>query len=147
MDSERDNPQRAADGGGERSGPRPEVPRPISADADASAGAKPSNTAPANCNQIHQAAQIIRCGVDSLYLSYPGLLDPARFDQLDQLKTLAQSNEVEERAQSTYHWGDHAFEVLPRGVGAFPFILADGWYRIQVSRGKVLSACLCTIGK
>ena len=39
-------------------------------------GAPPSNTAPANYINDETGLQILRFGVDSLYLSYPGTLNP-----------------------------------------------------------------------
>ena len=52
--------------------------------ADAS-GAPPSNTAPTNY------IQILRNGIDSIYLSYPGNLYPDKNNDLADKKVLAQS--------------------------------------------------------
>lgn len=41
-----------------------------------SAGASPSNTAPANCKTTPLGSKILRCAVDSLYLSFTGYISP-----------------------------------------------------------------------
>lgn len=54
-----------------------------------SRGAPPSNTAPANYTNPDNGTRVLRYGVDSLYLTYRGLLDEKVDARLDQLKHFA----------------------------------------------------------
>lgn len=95
-----------------------------------SSGALPSNTAPPNCID---GSNLIRCGVDSLYVSHKGSLTEDRDLELRKLKLAAQSLDSEERASARVRLMDHHFEVRDKGRGRFPFVLADNWFHIQVS--------------
>jgi len=103
-------------------------------------GAPPSNTAPHNSNgTLPDGFRLLRLGVDSLYLSYPGDLKPAVLAALVKLKSMAQSEHPEEQLKAQYPVGSHIFEVKDRGAGRFPFVLVDNAYRIQFSKpGKRL---------
>jgi hypothetical protein len=92
-------------------------------------GAPPSNTAPHNCNP---GPYLLRWGVDSLYLSYPGQLSEERDAELRALKSLAQG-QPHQAAKAQLALGDHVFEVLDKGKGLFPFILVDGAFRLQLA--------------
>jgi hypothetical protein len=96
-------------------------------------GAPPSNTAPDNCNGEYFKA--LRWGVDSLYLSYSGELLPEVQTRLNALKEMAQSRDPEKQALAQYPVAGHTFEVKDKGARNFPFILEDGSYRIQLSKG------------
>ncbi len=93
-------------------------------------GALPSNTAPPN----YTGLSILRQGVDSLYLNYPGSLTEQAEVQLTELKARAQSPECSEQAEAFLPFGDHTFVMSPRGRGRFPFVLSDNWYHLQLSR-------------
>jgi hypothetical protein len=98
-------------------------------------GAPPSNTAPHNSNNtLPDGFRLLRLAVDSLYLSYPGILNPKVLTQLTKLKILAQSPHLEEQAKAQFVVGSHIFEVKDKGAGLFPFVLDDNAYRIQFSR-------------
>jgi hypothetical protein len=103
-------------------------------------GAPPSNTAPQNSiGTLPDGFRLLRLAVDSLYLSYPGDLEPASLAALHKLKAYAQSDHIEEQAKAQYPIGTHIFEVKDRGAGRFPFVLANSAYRIQLSKpGKKL---------
>lgn len=107
--------------------PAPAAPAPGSA---TSKGALPSNTAPPNCMY---GSSLIRCGVDSLYVSHKGSLPEDRDLELRKLKLAAQSFDSEEKASAKLRLMDHHFEVKDKGRGRFPFVLADNWFHIQVS--------------
>src|SRR5690606_35714713 len=94
------------------------------------AGAPPSITAPAN------SIRPLRHGVDSLYLSFQGCIDPELAVWLQECKLNAQS--VNERTISLAGIGidDHQFMVLPRGRGRFAFVLEDNWFSIQLSNAS-----------
>jgi hypothetical protein len=99
-----------------------------------SEGAPPSNTAPPNYRRPpSNGIRILRCAVDSLYLSYPGDLSQDRERQLLELKLCARSDDDHEIAKAQLAIGEHLFEVSDRGQGRFPYVLADNCYRIQVS--------------
>lgn len=93
----------------------------------------PSNTIGDNCNPEYFKA--LRWGVDSLYLSYTGELFPDVLTRLNALKQLAQSSEDNDKALAQYPIEGHVFEVKDKGVKLFPYILADGAFYIQLSKG------------
>jgi hypothetical protein len=93
-----------------------------------------SNTAPAKYISSDSGTQILRCGVDSLYLSYRGSLRTEVELCLDRLKALAKSDEAAEKAQAVYEVGNHCFEVFGGGRGWFPFVIKDNWFNLQLSR-------------
>jgi hypothetical protein len=79
-------------------------------------------------------------GIDSLYVSYKGVLREGLKEYLEERKRKAQSDDEMEQVFARMSIDDHAFEVMDRGAKGFSFILVDNWYRIQVSgsRRKVL---------
>lgn len=118
--------QAASDSPGARSA------RTGESDAEGIAGAAPSNTAPDN-SKFHY--QPLRWGVDSLYLSYPGVLSPDRVSQLRHLKFMAQGPD-HEAAKAQLQLGSHVFEVKDKSSGLFAFTLVDGSYMIRLGAGK-----------
>lgn len=98
--------------------------------------AAPSNTASNNCNCEEIGFVPLRWGVDSLYLSYPGMLADSVTRKLETLKKIAQSEHESEQAKAQYVVEDHVFEVKDKGSGIFPFILRDNAFRISLSRPK-----------
>ena len=94
--------------------------------------APPSNTASHNCNREY--FKPLRWGVDSLYLSYPGVLSDGVQDSLKNLKLLAQDPDPSKQSQAQYPLGSHLFEVKDRGAPLFPYILEDNTFRIQLAR-------------
>lgn len=126
------NKRDPAGGGSERS---------ASAHAPHTAGtprdAAPSNTASNSCNETF--FKPIRWGVDSLYLSFAGELEPAVERRLKELKLVAQSAQDHEQAYAQFQIDEHVFEVKDKGAGLFPYVLDDNAFRIQLSRrGKKL---------
>ncbi len=96
------------------------------------AGAPPSNTAPANCIDSSNT-KILRVGIDSLYLSYPGDLTAESAIRLQAMKELAQSKDPQNNKLAQFSIGDHLFEVKDRGRSVYKYILRDHWYQIQLS--------------
>src|SRR4249919_3017870 len=94
------------------------------------AGAPPSITAPANC------IRPLRHGVDSLYLSFAGAIDPDLAMRLQELKLFAQATNEHGVARACVELGDHFLTVLPRGRGRFAFVLEDNWFSIQLSNAS-----------
>ena len=97
-----------------------------------SLGAPPSNTAPCNSNNDH-FVKILRTGIDSLYLSYPGSLFTETAIRLDEFKKFAQSDDLERSALAQFELEGHLFHVSDRGTRKFRYVLADNWYRIEVA--------------
>lgn len=103
--------------------------------ADASAkGAPPTNRAPSQYKS--ESYQRLRFGVDSLYLSYPGVLAEEWEAKLSALKDLAQSPEESQQALAQVVIGDHLFEVRDKGRGRFAYVLVDNCYQVQVSNAR-----------
>jgi len=95
-------------------------------------GTPSSNTVPNNSMEEGSTFfQAVRWGIDSLYLSYKGQVRSKVEDELQRLKTMAQSIEPLEVAKAQYAAGEHVFEVKDRGAALFPFILEDNEFRIQ----------------
>ncbi|MHB1085978.1 MAG: hypothetical protein ACYCZA_14215 [Thiobacillus sp.] len=101
-------------------------------------GTPPCNTVP--CNYNPETFKVLRYGVDSLYVSYPGVLSEEWDHKLSGLKELAQSENEFEQASAQVVIGDHLFEVLDKGRGRFAYVLVDNCYHLQASnkRSKVL---------
>ena len=108
-------------------------------------GAPPSNTAPSNYIDIKKHSQILRFGVDSLYLSYQGDLASSWDQKLEGLKLAAQSQEQAEKSLAQVKIGNHLFEVSGKGQQRFPFVLVDNCYRIQLSRSASKSMPLAYV--
>src|ERR1017187_4877038 len=104
----------------------------------ADSGALPSNTAPYNCNLEY--FKLLRFGVDSLYLSYPGEIVPEVNTRLKAMKLLAQSADRAEQSQAQYPIYGHVFEVKDKAPKGFAYILEDDAFRIQLSRSVKLPA-------
>jgi hypothetical protein len=102
-------------------------------DGNREAVAVPSNTATNNSNK-QELIKILRYGVDSLYLSYQGVLFDSVDEKLTKLKLLARSEYQEQKSKAQYKIGDHLFEVKDKGTSMFAYILEDNAFRIQLSR-------------
>lgn len=106
--------------------------------AGGGSGAPPCNTAPDTCIRGYPF-RVLRIGVDSLYLSYPGLLSQTWNTKLRNLKYTAQSSEPEEVAQAQVQIGDQIFEVQDKGSRRYAFVLLDNCFRIQVASREATS--------
>ena len=133
IDSSRDSRAGAADGG-------------VAAAGAPASGAPPSNRAPDSCNQ--HAYRLLSRHVDSLDLSYPGLLRPPIAKELARLKTLAQSREDHERASAQISLAGHLFSVQDKGGGHFSFVLRGDWFKsiaLCASESGKLPVAVCQI--
>ncbi|MCB1937554.1 MAG: replication initiation factor [Nitrosomonas sp.] len=101
-----------------------------------SQGTPPSNTVPNNCNTDY--FKLLRFGVDSLYLSYPGEIFAEVDDELKELKQIAQSPELHQQVKAQYPVDDHIFEVKDKGKGFFLYRLQDNAFHIHLSRSRTL---------
>jgi hypothetical protein len=96
-------------------------------------GTKPSNTVPSTSIK-HSTTQLLRTGIDSLYLSYRGEMHDDADIRLTTLKRLAQSEKDSDQALAQIRLGDRLFEVLGHGRPPYTFVLVDGWFRIEVAK-------------
>jgi hypothetical protein len=102
--------------------------------SDTQKGAPPSNTAPTNCKQLPNSfIKILRSGVDSLYLSYSGVLFDEQNAVFSALKKTAQSPFEIDHASAMYRHQDHLFNVSDKGAGRHPYVLSDSACRIQLA--------------
>lgn len=107
-------------------------------------GAPPCNTAPDTCIGGHPF-RVLRTGVDSLYLSYPGQLSKTWEARLRDLKLTAQSSEPSEAATAQVQIGEHLFEVLDRGSQRYAYTLADNCFRFQIASSEAHSLPLAHV--
>ena len=97
-------------------------------------GAPPSNTAPTNCKPLPKKfIQVLNSGIDSLYLSYSGVLFDEQNAVLSKLKKTAQSAFEVEHANAMYRHEEHLFSVSDKGAGRHPYVLSDKAYRLQLA--------------
>lgn len=97
-----------------------------------SVGAAPSNTAPCNSN-LGCPTQILRSGIDSLYLSYAGDITEETALRLKTLKDLARCKEPQDKKLAQYEAEGHIFETSDKGRSLFKYVLKDNWYRLDIS--------------
>jgi hypothetical protein len=95
-------------------------------------GTPPSNTVPSNYNI--DIFKPLRFGIDSLYLSYHGRLADEWNIKLDNLKSMAQSEDEAEQALAQVSIGSHIFEVRDKGMPRFPYVLVDNCFFIKINR-------------
>lgn len=101
---------------------------------DCTEGTPPSNTVPANYNP--KTFNPLKYGVDSLYVSYPGVIADDWDQKLANLKEIAQSENEMVQALAQVVIGDHMFEVKDKGKGRFSYVLVDNSFYLQASNGK-----------
>lgn len=97
-------------------------------------GTPPCNTVPSNYN--NRTFKSLRYGVDSLYVSYPGVIAEDWDLKLAELKELAQSEDENQQALAQVVIGQHIFEVKDKGKGRFSYVLVDNSFYLQASNGR-----------
>ncbi|ADI30566.1 hypothetical protein [Methylotenera versatilis] len=102
--------------------------------AKALEGTPPSNTVPLNYNP--KTFKALRYGIDSLYVSYPGVIAEDWDKKLAKLKEQAQSEDETQQALAQVVIGQHIFEVKDKGKGRFSYVLVDNSFYLQASNGK-----------
>lgn len=80
-------------------------------------------------NELHK-------GIDSLYISFIGILNGRTRRTLERVKFLAQSEDAKERVGAVIKINDHCFEVSDRGRGNYKYVLIDGHYQILISDSR-----------
>lgn len=113
----------------------PDPERPTEARGECRAAASPAPTGAPSCNTAHanSICKVIRHGIDSLYVSYPGQLSELMEKHLGALKQRAQSDSESVAANAQLSLGEHLFAVLDRGRKRFAYLLDDNWFSIAVS--------------
>jgi hypothetical protein len=102
--------------------------------ANALEGTPPCNTVPSNYNP--KTFKSLRYGIDSLYVSYPGVIAEDWDKKLANLKEQAQSEDETQQALAQVVIGDHIFEVKDKGKGRFSYVLVDNSFYLQASNGR-----------
>lgn len=134
-----------SDGGRTDSGPAsPPQAGPQADAANGGSGAPPCNTAPDTCIDRYPF-RVLRVGVDSLYLSYPGRLSQTWDTKLRNLKYDAQSSDPEEVAKAQVSIGDQLFEVQDKGSRRYAFVLLDNCFRVQIASREATSLPLAHV--
>lgn len=106
-------------------------------------GTPPSNTVPLKYNP--DKSKLLRFGVDSLYLSYPGVMSEDWDRKLSRLKELAQQEDDLSQSIAQVTICEHLFEVKDKGAGRFSYVLTDNAYRIQASNSRSKSLPLAYV--
>jgi hypothetical protein len=102
-------------------------------------GTPPSNTVPYKyITDKNSPCRVLRCAVDSLYLSYQGELSNEVDDHLEDRKKSAQSDDDEQQSIAQITIADRLFNVSAHGAGRFRYVITDDRFRIQISRGNKL---------
>lgn len=133
-----DSPAVSGDGCTDLGPASPPQAGPQAEPAAGGSGAPVCNTAPDTCIGGYPF-RVLRVGVDSLYLSYPGRLSQSWDTKLRNLKFTAQSSDPEEVAQAQIQIGDQLFEVQDKGSRRYAFVLLDNCFRIQVASREATS--------
>jgi hypothetical protein len=100
----------------------------------AALGTPPCNTVPLNYNP--KTFKSLRYGIDSLYVSYPGVIAEDWDKKLANLKEQAQSEDETQQALAQVVIGQHIFEVKDKGKGRFSYVLVDNSFYLQASNGR-----------
>ncbi|MBI1888010.1 MAG: hypothetical protein HYS19_06510 [Nitrosomonadales bacterium] len=108
-----------------------------------SQGTPPCNTVPLKYNP--DKSKLLRFGVDSLYLSYPGVMSDDCDKKLARLKELAQMEDDLSQSIAQVTICEHLFEVRDKGAGRFSYVLVDNAYRIQASNSRSKSLPLAYV--
>lgn len=101
--------------------------------AGSSQGTQSSNTVPSNCI-TKDSGRILRCGIDSLYLSYWGEMSDESSIRLTKLKELAKSDLQDAVSLAQLTLNDRLFEVAAYGKHPYAYVLKNHSFRLQVSK-------------
>jgi len=77
--------------------------------------------------------KVVHRGLDSLYLSYRGIVRDGLLSDLESKKLNARSDDLQDQAGSIMVIGEHRFEVRGRGSGVFSYVIEDNWFRISIA--------------
>lgn len=92
-------------------------------------GAPPCNTAPPKYN----GTQILRSGVDSLYLSFRGDVRSRLLSQLQEKKELAKAQGRSGKAFAALRLAGIPFKVHAKGQSMHPFVISNHHFRMRIA--------------
>ncbi|SDB37890.1 hypothetical protein SAMN02927930_01458 [Pseudidiomarina indica] len=92
-------------------------------------GAPPCNTAPSKYSET----EVLRAGVDSLYLSFHGELRVSLLHKLDQLKEIAKGARCGEERQPTLQLAGVSFKVHAKGRHVYPFVISNKHFSVCIA--------------
>lgn len=92
-------------------------------------GAPPCNTAPPKYGKT----EVIRAGVDSLYLSFRGELRVPLLHKLDELKEIAKGARCAEERQPTLQLAGVPFKVHAKGRHVYPFVISNKHFSVCIA--------------
>lgn len=109
-------------------------------------GTKSSNTVPST-SITHSATQVLRTGIDSLYLTYRGEMSQETAIRLEELKELARSERGSDISLAQFSAGYQLLEVRGNGRHPYAYVLIDGWFRLELAKedAKFLPMAYCRI--
>ena len=107
--------------------------------AHSAAGSPPTNRDPVTC-------KILRYGIDSLYLSFPGRLHDEGTIRLEAARKASRADLEIEQAEAQISILDHLFRAFPGAGKLFKYQLQDHAYRIQIKGPKSKSLPLAYCG-
>ncbi|TXH06132.1 MAG: replication initiation factor [Nevskiaceae bacterium] len=108
--------------------------------ARSAAGSLPTNRDPVNC-------KILRYGIDSLYLSFPGDISQEGYIRLEAARRAARADLEIEKAEAQISIHDHLFAASAGAGKLFKYQLEDHAFRIQLKgpKSKRLPLAYCKI--
>lgn len=107
--------------------------------ARSAAGSPLTNRDPVTC-------KILRYGIDSLYLSFPGRLYDEGAIRLEAARKASRADLEIEQAEAQISILDHLFRAFPSAGKLFKYQLQDHAYRIQIKGPKSISLPLAYCG-
>ncbi|GAB5500199.1 MAG: hypothetical protein PsegKO_25100 [Pseudohongiellaceae bacterium] len=109
-------------------------------------GTESSNTVPSTSNS-NSPNQVLRTGVDSLYVTFQGSLSESMSARLIELKRKAQSPRESDAAFAQVTLDDHIFEVKGNGRNPYAYVLISTNFHIEVAKcdAKLLPLAYCKI--
>lgn len=99
-------------------------------------GAPLCNTAPPKYNQT----EIIRTGVDSLYLSFRGELRIPLLNKLQVLKEIAQGARCRDGVQPALQLAGVNFKVHAKGRNVYPFVISNKHFTVSIASNSGFKA-------
>jgi len=111
-----------------------------------SSGAPPSNRASDSCTQA--GFRVLSQHIDSLEISYQGILREGFSERLQDLKVVAQSESEVEQTGAQVTLAGHMFSVLGKGAKRFPFVLENGMFLLKLADrggGSAMPFAYCQI--
>lgn len=109
-------------------------------------GTESSNTVPSTSN-LDSPCQVLRTGIDSLYVTFRGRLSESMSARLVKLKQMAQSSRDSESSLAQIKLESTLFEVRGNGRNPYAYVLVGTHFRIEVAKlgAKNLPLAYCRL--